>query len=289
MTFLAIIVAVLLLQAWGNADRLHLDGWFDNWCQRLSAWGLPSLLGLALLILLPTALALLVLDVLEPILFGVFWLLAAIVLLLYAFGRGDLKAKMGQYRSYAYAGDFEAAYLAFGGDKQAASETSEITEPSEPLKPSDVHSSIHESFLYDGLQRWFSVLFYFALLGPAWALAYRLMQLSRGRFDGDLVERCLFVLDWVPARLLAATFAIAGNFVGSKAVLISALKEGGTEAGPLLVSVGSAALEPQKLPLDDDPLAFGPEAASEDREFEALLARSAVCWIVVIALIVLLD
>ncbi|MEM6581260.1 MAG: regulatory signaling modulator protein AmpE [Pseudomonadota bacterium] len=286
MTFLAIIVAVLLLQAWGSADRLHLDSWFDNWYQRLSAWGLPSLLGLGLLILLPTALALLVLDVLGPILFGVFWLLAAIFLLLYAFGRGDLKAKMGQYRNYAYAGDFEAAYLAFGGDKQAASETSESAEP---LKPSDVHARIHESFLYDGLQRWFSVLFYFALLGPAWALAYRLMQLSRNRFEGELVERCLFVLDWVPARLLAATFSIAGNFVGSKAVLISALKEGSTEAGPLLISVGSAALEPRKQPLDDDPLVFGPEAAAEDREFEALLARSAVCWIVVLALIVLLD
>ena len=32
---------------------------------------------------------------------------------------------------------------------------------------------------------------------------------------------------------------------------------------------------------------FGPEAAAQNREFDALLSRSAVCWIVVLALLVL--
>ncbi|MEM8561904.1 MAG: regulatory signaling modulator protein AmpE [Pseudomonadota bacterium] len=282
MTFLAIIVAVLLFQAWGSAGRVHVDGWFDNWLQRVSAWGMPSALSLAVLILLPAILAILILNVLESILFGLFWLIAAIVLLLYAFGRGDLKASMGQYRNYAYAGDFEAAYLALGDGRNPEVETPE------PLRPRDVHVMIHESFLYDGLQRWFSVLFYFVLLGPAWALAYRLLQLSRDQFEGELVARWLFILDWVPARLLAATFSIAGNFVGSKAVLMAALKEGSVEAGPLLLRVGSAALDGKQLSSDDDALAFGPQAAAENREFEALLGRCAVCWIVVIALFVIL-
>ena len=31
MTFLAIIIAVLLLQVWGNAERTHRDGWLAGW------------------------------------------------------------------------------------------------------------------------------------------------------------------------------------------------------------------------------------------------------------------
>ena len=30
MTFLALIIAVLLLQAWGSAERVQYDDWFDN-------------------------------------------------------------------------------------------------------------------------------------------------------------------------------------------------------------------------------------------------------------------
>ena len=62
MTFLAIIVAVVLLQAWGTADRVHVDGWFASWQARVTDWGLPGWVGLALLVLLPSMLAVFVLD-----------------------------------------------------------------------------------------------------------------------------------------------------------------------------------------------------------------------------------
>lgn len=283
--FLAIIVAVVLLHVWGTADRVHVDSWFESWQDRVAKWGLPAWFSLALLILLPSALVVFALDLVQPLLFGLLWLPLAVLILLYAFGRGDFQVLMGRYRGHAYAGDFEAAYLAAREDFREVDVEAPDTAP-------EVHAVIQRALLYEGLQRWFAVLLYFVLLGPAGALGYRLLQLARESFEPELVQRWLFYLDWLPARLLAATFALTGDFVGSRVQLLDAIKDAGAQAGALLYSVGEAALGPLDAEIgagsERDGAEFGPLAAAQNREFDALLSRSAVCWIVVLSLIVLL-
>jgi AmpE protein len=282
MTFLAIILAVLLLQAWGSAERVHLDDWFRSWQARESSWGLSGVVNLAVLVLLPAVLVALLLDMVEPLLFGLLWLPLAALVLLYSFGRGDFQASMARYRGHAYSGDFEGAYLAareeFGWD-----DSLEV-----PDTAQEVHAMIQRALLYEGLQRWFCVLFYFVLLGPAGALVYRLIQLCRDSFEPGTVERWLFLLDWVPARLLSATFAITGDFIGSKDTLLAGLGDSSAQAGALLHRVGVVALGPEAAAPAGDDSDFGPQAAAQNREFDALLSRSAVCWIVVFSLLVLL-
>ena len=281
MTFLAIIVAVVLFQVWGTAERVHVDGWFASWQARVAGWGLPGWVSLALLVLLPSMLAVFALDLVQPLLFGLLWLLLAALLLLYAFGRGDFQAAMGRYRGHAYAGDFEAAYL-------AAREDFDEDDAETPDTAPQVHAMIQRALLYEGLQRWFAVLFYFALFGPAAALAYRLLQMCRGTFEPELSGRWLFLLDWLPARLLAATFALTGDFIGSRTQLLAALQDTSSPGGAVLYSVGAAALGPIDSDEGRAATEFGPLAAAQNREFDALLSRSAVCWIVVLSLLVLL-
>ena len=282
MTFLAIILAVLLLQAWGTAERVHSDDWFRRWQSRVSGWGLSGASGLAVLVLLPAVAASLLLDMVEPLLFGLVWLPLAALLLLYSFGRGDFQASMGRYRGHAYSGDFEGAYL--GAREEFGWDDSDEA----PDTEQEVHAMIQRAFLYEGLQRWFCVLFYFVLLGPAGALVYRLIQLCRDSFEPATVERWLFLLDWVPARLLAATFAVTGDFIGSKDTLLTGLRDHGEPAGALLYRVGAAALGPESTWAAGDDSGYGPAAAAQNREFDALLSRSAVCWIVIFSLLVLL-
>ena len=281
MTFLAIIIAVVLLQAWGTAERLHVDSWFVSWQARVASWGLPGGVSLAVVVLLPAMLVVFALDLVQPVLFGFLWLPLAVLLLLYSFGRDDFQAAMGRYRGHAYAGDFEAAYLAARED--LFEEDADI-----PESPQEVHASIQQALLYEGLQRWFSVLLYFVLFGPAAALAYRLLQLCRGQFEPELARRWLFLLDWVPARLLAATFALTGDFMGSRTNLLAALQDMASGAGAVLYSVGAAALGQGGAAPAEAEDEFGPVAAAQNREFDALLSRSAVCWIVVLSLLVLL-
>ena len=281
MTFLAIIAAVMLLQVWGTAERVHIDDWFANWQARVSNWGLPGGLSRALLVLLPALLIVLVLGVVQPVLFGVLWLPLAILLLLYAFGRGDFQASMARYRGHAYAGDFEAAYL-------SAREELDVKNVDEtPDTAPEVHAMIQQQLLYEGLQRWFAVLLYFVLLGPAAAVAYRLLHLCRDNFEPGIARQWLFWLDWLPARLLAATFALTGDFIGSRTRLLAVMQDVSAGAGKVLYTVGVAALGPQATEPVEDQAVFGPAAAAQNREFEALLSRSAVSWIVIFALLVL--
>ena len=284
MTFLAIIIAVLLQQAWSLAERVQHDHWFDGWRARVGALGFGDWLGLALAVLVPTVLAHLVLDAVEPVLFGLGWLLLAIVLLLYSFGRGDFQAAMAQYRGHAYSGDFEAAYLA------ASEQFNWENDQHPPDTALEVHARVQRVMLYEGFQRWFAVMFYFVLLGPAGALAYRLSQLycEASEVPSVTALRWLALLDWVPVRLLASTFTVTGDFIGSRDELLASLTDPAANAQEVLYSVGVAALDPDVCDPSGDEAVFGPEAAAQNREFEALLSRSAIGWIVVLSLLILL-
>lgn len=79
-----------------------------------------------------------------------------------------------------------------------------------------------EKLLLCAHRQFFGVFFWFAVLGPAGALLYRLAQIlsqkwgaldhhEYGRF-GLFPDSAFMVLDWIPLRLTAASFAVVGNF-----------------------------------------------------------------------------
>ncbi len=283
MIFLALVFALVLALAWDGTDKLQTDDWFLGWRRRVTDWSLPTPVELALAVLGPALVAYLVLDVLGSVLFGLPWFAGAVALLLYSLGRGDFTSQMEQYRSQALSGNFEGAFL------QEMSEAPARVEGEEPLSPADVHTLAQRYLLYEGCQRWFAVVLYFMLLGPVAALAYRLLHLYNDVPDTrepgrQLASRCLFVADWIPSRLLAATFVIAGDFVGSSDELLEGLQDSGQEAGLLLQSVAAAAVNSPPPPAGD----FGPWAAAQNREFGDLLRRSAGTWLVLISLYVIL-
>lgn len=285
MSFLAIIVALVLVQAWGSGGRVHRDEWFYNWQSRVASMGLMAPLTLALAVLAPVVLAEILLDALHPVLFGLLWIGLAVLLLLYSFGRRDFHQLMERYRHQCRSGDFEGALLT------TFSELGWASPKDDPGSAEQVNTLVQRSFAYEGYQRWFAVLFYFAVLGPAGALAYRLLQLGRHRFEPEITEQCLFLLDWVPARLLAVTFVVTGDFVNSRDKLLDSIFDPSQHASQLLYRVGTSALgemtSPQEAADADPQLAFGAQAAVQNRELGSLLQRSAVCWVAVLALLVL--
>jgi AmpE protein len=283
MSFLAIIIALLLVQAWGSGGRVHHDAWFLSWQSRVGAWNLVPGVELALVVLLPVLLVALVLDALEPALFGLVWIGLAVLLLMYSFGRGDFHALMQRYRSQCHSGDFEAAYLS------ARTEFGWESAGDDPVSPREVHTLIQREMLYEGFQRWFAVLFYFVLLGPAGALAYRLLHLNAENSELAVVHRWLFLADWIPARLLAATFTVTGDFVGSRDTLLGVLQQASLGARELLYTVAVDALGIEGASAAADQADFGEQASAQNREYGSLLSRSAVCWVAAISLLVLLS
>lgn len=80
----------------------------------------------------------------------------------------------------------------------------------------DAFGILRDSLIIKALEQLYGVLFWFLLLGPAGAVAYRVAVVARrqGRREGhghaEAAERLLGILEWLPARLLALSFALGG-------------------------------------------------------------------------------
>ena len=278
MTFLALLIAVVLERLTPLEDWLLHDSWFRRWQGQLAGLGLGQNSQLLLAVLLPCIATYLLLEALRPLLFGLAWIGAAVVILLYSLGRGNLGAEQERYRSQCRRGDFEAAWL-------SASAHYDWFPRGEQLDAQSMHILAQQGFLYEAYQRWFAVLFYFLLLGPVGALAYRLVQLSC--LGHPEREHWLFLVDWAPVRILAAAFTLTGNFVASADELWDALREPGMSSSEVLYTVAMAATGEDRVPDDEEGLS-GPRAAAQNEVFAALVRRASVCWVAVIAGLVVL-
>jgi len=286
--FLALIIALALLQYWGSAGPVHRDQWFRDLVAKFSESGLMPELQITFAVLLPAILLFWLQGLIAGWLFGMVPLALMVVVLLYSFGRGNFEALLDKYRAHCREGDFEAAYL-FAQQELAAGADTEC-----PSGPEQLHRWVKERFFYLGFERWFGVVFYFALFGAAGALAYRLLQLYGEFCDTaerrEMVRRTLQVVDWLPSRLLVFTFAVTGDWVGSREQMSAAIQDLETATGELVSDSAHAALGLKASVFSDngDSQAFAQVSDWEMGQIQGLLSRSAVAWVVALALIVLL-
>jgi AmpE protein len=288
VTFLALIIALTLLQYWGSASPVHTDDWFYKLIGKLSGSGLAATLQFALAVLLPALLVFWVQSLVVGVLFGAVSLALMVLVLLYGFGRGDFEALVGQYREYCQRGDFEAAYL-FAREEMPG----EIEEQCSG-SPEQLHRWMKERICYMGFERWFGVIFYFAILGPAGALAYRLLhlysELDESPVPAELVARVRYFVDWAPARLLVFAFALTGDWVGSREQVMTSLQDTTTANSAVIADAAHAALGLKTTVFSDsngDTEAFAEVGDWEINQLQNLLRRSAVAWVVVLSLLVL--
>lgn len=159
-----------------------------------------------------------------------------------------------------------------------------------------------------GVVVWFVLFSVLGLGGAAGALLYRLGQfLSAHRGDRETIElgefggfarRAYYLLEWLPVRLTAATFAVVGDFEDTAYCWrTQAASWPDPEAGILLAS-GAGALGvrlgmpiPQGgLPLDRPELGIGDEADADFMQSTVgLVWRSVVFWLILLALLTLAN
>ncbi|MCD8524609.1 MAG: regulatory signaling modulator protein AmpE [Gammaproteobacteria bacterium] len=156
------------------------------------------------------------------------------------------------------------------------------------IESGDVTASVLlKAFYRASLQRIFSILFWFVLLGPAGAIFYRLLQkLSIYREDGvienthRLAAQLTAVLDWVPARLLAFTFCLAGHFIDIFTQWRAKCTSGLNNPHDILYECGYVAVNV------NDSLTKTVVLAQFDEAYY-LVCRSLFIWLVVLALVIL--
>lgn len=268
MTFLVLVLVLLAEKLSAARHLVQRDGWWLALLRRCESR--PVWLGLAALVLVPVGLLGLVLAVLEPLLYGWVALPLHLLVLLYSLGRGDVKRQQGPFRDAWRRGDSEAAHRVAQRDLGlSAEDRNELLE------------RVQQHLLWQAYQSFFAVIFWYALLGPMAALAYRLLALIVEHAQAEALRgqagRLRHAFDWLPVRVLIASFALVGNFVALSRVLLHELLNWEIPAERLLAEAGPVAA-------DLDGRIDGDQGVARLHTLWALLVRAAVAWYAVFAL-----
>lgn len=225
MIFLSMLVAILWLRVlrWNGGAEYLLDSW-----QRLLARHLSGGLLLLVAVLLPVMLLVLCLWQLAVNLPPVAGLLIGIPVLLLSLGKADLPEVIDHYGEAARRGDNIAAreWVDTRGAVPLQGETATDNSGWDEL-----HQQALDVIGYTALRRYFAVLFWFLLAGPAGALFYRLLTgycciTPAARLAHPLAARLGSWLEWPVSRVLALSWALVGQFdAGMKLVRQQALAQ----------------------------------------------------------------
>ena len=220
MNFVALLLGLAVERLLTHLFHLREFRWLDPvfnavFLQLRNVKQVGALLALgatAVLLILPVAL---VATVLEDGLFQVPYFLFAVFVLLFSLGPRDLKEEVDDYAAAVEDGNAERT-------RQVARELLEADPPDDI----DEHVRQVERAIYvQANNRIFGVVFWFVVLGPTGAWLFRVLDLMRHhgayRLEPDThadhstataILSLHGVMAWLPARLLAVGYALAGSF-----------------------------------------------------------------------------
>lgn len=215
MNLIALILAFALERLLTRLLHLRELNWLEDWFGRGARWirGAPGLAGIwiaLVVMLLPVVPVAWVAWTFRDALAGVAYIVFAAAVLFFSLGPYDLLAQLKDW--------LDARER---GDEQSAEEIAAVIRRSDRRPgPEPTVWALETAIFVQANHRIFGVVFWFLLLGPAGAWAYRVSDLFRRHMratgnDGQatqLVETLFGLMAWVPARLLALSYAIAGSF-----------------------------------------------------------------------------
>ena len=292
MKLLALLIGLLVERVATQLFHLRqlrfLDATIDYGffqAERVPNW--PALIPVVMLAVLLVVPVFLVRLGLGDALFGFPYLVLAIVVLFFSLGPNDIGEDVDEYCHAIEAGDQE----------HIAATAKALTETDVPDEPGERIRLVEEAVCVQANNRLFAVVFWFVVLGPVGAWAYRVTDLIRRRAvfnalredqlgGAAIVDAAASLhgwLAWIPARLTAIGYAMAGSFDGALSAWRTAddappssLQE---QSERLLARVGTGAmaLHPIDGESDEDRGVRGATAAN------GLVYRQLFIWAAVIA------
>ena len=227
MTLLALLIGLVVERLATQLFHLRRLRWLDHLIDlgfrqvgRFANW--PAMIPIVLLALLLILPVFLVLFSLQDALYGVANLVLAIVVLFFSLGPKDIGEDVDEYCRAIEADD----------EEQLRNTSKALIEMDVPTDPFERIRRVEEAVCIQANNRLFAVIFWFVLFGPygplgAWA--YRVTDLLRrravfnaARDDANTNAAVLQAsvtlhgwLAWIPARLTAIGYAMAGSFDGA--------------------------------------------------------------------------
>jgi membrane protein required for beta-lactamase induction len=211
MALISIILGLFLDRTFRHLHDLRDMTWFEFYAQaiqRFTGKRVPPLQFIVILAL-PVLLLLGIQIMLHGFLFNLPSFVFGIIVFIYCLGPACLSTDIEAYIHARTLGDEDEA-LHYAGT---------ITDTAASTSPDQQISDVTRAILYVANERIFATIFWFVIFGPFGCMLYRLIsELSKQIEYGDLAEFSGFIhaiMAWVPARMLAAGYALTGNFDGA--------------------------------------------------------------------------
>jgi len=283
MTFLVLLIAVLLQWYSNWARMLHnYDIWQYYWQGLQQVLGkMPLWRGYGNLVfaLVPV---LLFVSIIEFFLLSYYYdvleFLFGLLVLLYCMQAYDIRFELNKLLEAQKQGDWH----------EAAAQASHFSHKAVSAEPKAVAEVISKQLFTIAETRVFGVFFWFFILGPVGAVLYyltlRLCEFAPQKDDEapykemqQCAQQLQKVLDWIPLRLLAISYAMVGNFVSALPALRQLMPANLQQSFDEYLQVGLNALQFEMRAEE--------QSAEITRDGIALIERSVILWLVIIGLI----
>ncbi|MEX2123566.1 MAG: regulatory signaling modulator protein AmpE [Woeseia sp.] len=220
---------------------------------------------------------------------GFLYLIFAVVVLFFSLGPRDIAGEVDEHCAALKSEDAE----------RIRTTAKALLEKDIPADPVERSHAVEQAVCVQGNNRLFAVIFWFILLGPLGAWTYRVTDLIRrravfkaARDDSGAGAASLVVgaaedlhgwLAWIPARLTAVGYALAGNFDAALGAWRTPMPRGTEElharSEHLLARVGAGALALH--PVEDETITDrSMRGATAARK---LVLRSLLIWAAAVA------
>jgi len=286
MTLISLLF-VLMLEHFFKAgsileEELNSRNWFPNWRQWIAvkirhSW-FDDWPGIAIILGIPVYLIYLISSADAGILFSIVQLALMVVVMIYCLEPIDQNSHLQEYFDAVERDDLQSAFNHIEGYLRLK------TDHPVPDDLSELGRTVTRLILSQSNFRYFAVLMYFVLLGPAGALLYRLTSTfeftERDEEESpfrDKLKQMRTILDWLPARLTGFLYTLAGDFTGAMSKLSEYLPQTEQQNKQLLEETGLGALGINSDTCDD--------IIEENNQALALVTRSVVILIVIIAVL----
>jgi AmpE protein len=287
LTLIAVVLSLVLGHVAPGLISFRRYGWFISWLQRLGrlfagqgAW--QGRFGLLLAVGLPILLVGAVQWLLDDHFYGLPMFGFALAVLIYTWGPRDLDL------------DVDAVIDARDATSRRAAAEALFPEGGEPVIEGP---SLVEAVFRCALWRWFGVLFWFLLLGPAGALLYRFVSLAaQGEAQRVLpppqaqaAKLFVAILNWPVAHLMTFGLALAANFDGVLGAWRDWHANGGMRLDIGFLGAAARASVVCELAEEDAYAIDGPAQAPallELRDAMSLVWRVLLLWLAVLAIFV---
>lgn len=282
LELVAALIVLLVLLAWpGNVEGMRRFGWYRAWLGVLDFAEGGGRVALALV--LPVVVCALVAHFIQGWIYTLAGLAFAILMLFYTFGPRELESDMD-------------AVLQEDDPAQRVAAAAHLRSVPDGAPNAFTAPELVEAAVTASLRRRFGVLFWFFLLGPTGALAYRLAWVTASSDDEldprtrHAARRFALALDWIPAHLMVLAMALVSNFdavIGAWRAWHGQPGRSGWEFDPDFLGAVARSGVDADIRAGDGPSMSTLDPLAELADARRLMLRVLIVWLAVVALVVL--